>query len=370
MNVRILLSECHNEIINSENTVRLQSMLNGIDCIVFPLIEYPISYENIQDDDILIIGCPQTKFTMQEFDDIERFVLNGKYLFLISGNLGDSFYNTNLSELARRFDLEFNEDQIEDLEDNLESPSVIRVSDFERMIFSNSIKNLIYSGCSINILNDSCKIMAKTSSNTIPSTATIAAASANGRVFAIGGFNLFIDNSSIGIETANNFEFVLNIFDHVIKQIQFEREKEENEEVQIKIDEKIITKEDIGRVELNFKIERMENDYEYKIHKILNGDISNIPPKKAKDKFETIINMFIEYLNRLETSIDDFWMYLKDKLSKHEEKIKEEANLLLEEKYNEFIDEVNRISNRVNDQHVEFSSFFEEKYFNPEETLI
>ena len=179
MAIRIILSECHREIINSENTNSLLTMLNGMDCVVFPYVEGPILMENIQDDDILILGCPQAKLNPQELDAIERFVEDGKFLILISGNLGDSFYNSNLSELARRFDLEFNENQVENYKDYKDSPSVVHVRDFEGLIFSNRVYQIVYSGCSINLLEEKCKALALSSATTAPSKAPIVAMSKN-----------------------------------------------------------------------------------------------------------------------------------------------------------------------------------------------
>ena len=367
MTIRIILSECHDEIINSQNTNSLQTMLNGMECIVFPYVEGPISLENIQDDDILILGCPQAKLAPQEMDDIERFVAKGKILVLISGNLGDGFYNTNLSELARRFDLEFNENQVENYKEHEDSPSVVYVRDFERLIFSNRIYQIVYSGCSINILEDNCKIIASSSASSTPANAPIVAISKNERVNAFGGFNLFVDEPNIGIQSNNNFEFVVNFFDHVLKTIKYQQEfdkSEENDKEPEKIDV------DDENLEFDTGISSTEDDHDLKILGIINGDLSRVAPKKAVDKFQVIMNMFIKYIEGLEEKIDEFWVYIKDKISLKKPELLDKGKKLLIEVYDEFNKEINRISGQVNDQHVEFCSFFDEKDFDPQSSLI
>ncbi len=368
---RILLSEAHEEILNSSNTENLQTLLGEMEAILFPLIESPITYENIKDDDLLILGCPQRKLNIKEMDDIEKFVADGKILFLISGNLGDSFYHTNLSDLARRFDLEFNSNQIENVKENHGSPSSVYIKDFPGIFLSNTVKKLVYSGCSINILDDSCIIIANTTEGSSPPKSPIIVTTKNKRVIAFGGFNLFFDHDDIGIHSENNFEFLLNLFDYLFKKLQIIKEEEESKSINIK-EKKQDFSTDIVQpksIEFNTDFTSIENDHDLKILGIINGDLSKVHPKKAKEKFETIINMFIEYLETIENIIDEFWNHIKDLIKQDDKKI-ENLRKLLEDKYNEFNAEINRISGKVNEQHIEFCSYFEEKYFDQQKSLI
>ncbi|NHI93243.1 MAG: hypothetical protein EAX96_12155 [Candidatus Lokiarchaeota archaeon] len=367
MTIRILLSECHDEIISSQNTNSFQTMLNGMDCAVFPYVEGPILFENIQDDDILILGCPQSKLSSKEIDDIERFILRGKKVLLISGNLGDSFYNSNLSELARRFDLEFNENQVENYKENEDSPSIIVIRHFESIIFSNKVYQIIYSGCTINLLENSCKALARSSIDSTPPAAPVIAMSKNERVYLFGGFNLFIDEPKIGIQSHNNFEFIINFFDHLLNLIK--QEKEMNPPEQLEIESEDQNKMDEG-FSFDIEIKSIEDDHDIKILGIINGDITRLNPKKADEKFQIIINMFIEYLEQLEDKIDKFWAFIRDKINTNDPEIIYKAKISLQETYNEFCKEINRISGLVNDQHVDFCSNFEKKYFDPQGSLV
>ena len=368
---RILLSETHEEIVNSSNTDNLQTLLGEMETILFPLIEAPITYENIKDDDLLILGCPQTKFSIAEMDDIEKFVSDGKILLLISGNLGDSFYNTNLSDLARRFDLEFNENQVENVNDNHGSPSSVYINDFPGIFLSNTVRNLVYSGCTINLLDDSCTVIARTTQDSSPPKSPVIVTSKNKKVILFGGFNLFIDHDDIGIHSENNFEFLLNFFDHIFRTLEYIREQGKSEAEDIKDEEKFLSETVVEKKSFEFDTGfcTLEDDHDLKILGIINGELSKVTPKKAEEKFVAIINMFIEYLEKLEDIIDKFWNHVKDLIKQDDENKIEKLNALLNEKYNEFNQEINRVSGKVNDQHVEFCSFFDEKHFDQESSL-
>jgi len=342
-----------------------------MEAILFPLVETPITYENIKDDDLLILGCPQTKLSIQEMEDIERFVSDGKILFLISGNLGDSFYNTNLSDLGRRFDLEFNENQVENVNDNHGSPSSVYINDFPGIFLSNTVRNLVYSGCTINLLDDSCTIIARTTQDSSPPTSPVIVTSKNKKVIASGGFNLFIDHDDIGIHSENNFEFLLNFFDYLFRTLEYMREQGESEAEDIKKDEEIISDTFVEKKSFEFDtgFSTLEDDHDLKILGIINGDLSTVDPKKAEDKFVSIINMFIEYLEKVEDVIDEFWNHVKDLIKQDDDNKIEKLKSLLDEKYTEFNVEINRVSGKVNEQHVEFCSLFEEKYFDQQSSL-
>ncbi len=114
MSLRLIIDQSHGEFLTVAKTEIFQAMLAEMQFIIFPLIDRPITVEKIKDDQVLFLGCPSYAFDDAEISAIIQYVEMGNFLILVSGSGGDFANNTNLSEIGRRFEFEFNPDYVED----------------------------------------------------------------------------------------------------------------------------------------------------------------------------------------------------------------------------------------------------------------
>jgi len=269
MSLRIIIDQSHNEFLTATNTTIFQAFLNEMEFIIFPLIDIPINFEKIKDDHILFLGCPSTILQEEEINAIKQFVDHGKFLILISGSGGDYANNTNMSEIARRFEFEFNPDYIEDEKHYFNFSRIPIIQNFKKNLFFKQVKRLLYSGCSISILDPSTIPILSTDSDAIPRNSPIMVVSENRLVFGIGGYSFFTDDPMYGIKALDNFRFIYNLFDYIKSRIG----KIKGSEVK----QKILAKPE----SLNFN--------------------------NAKKQFFKLISGNIQKMNKLSDQIDKFW---------------------------------------------------------------
>ncbi len=82
---------------------------------VAPLTRKITKPEELTGCDLLVIVAPyHTHLQPSEIRDLVRFVENGGSLLVMSYYTGDGHHESNLSELAKKFGVEFNHDQVED----------------------------------------------------------------------------------------------------------------------------------------------------------------------------------------------------------------------------------------------------------------
>lgn len=365
MSFRIVLDECHNNNLDFLNSEAFQVMLNRLDGVLFRLIQPPIKYENIEGEDLIILGCPTTKYSSSEIDALEKFIEKGNGMILISGNGGDLFYNTNLNEIGRKYEFEFNDDQIEDESYNLGLSNVIKVSQFDTVHFSNNVKFIIYSGCSINILDESCKIIARSNPGSNPPNAPVAVISPNNQVIGIGAFNLFIDHPEFGIERAQNLQFVLTIFDFLKNQIEMTKEGKKE-------------MVPIGKISMENKQEVQNNtfkSYEFQISKPeketeLKIDINKFSPKQANKKFEEFSTFYIEKLDAITEQMDEFWLFIKKTISESKEaNLYEKIEKQISSKHQEFLELIGKLAKKIDEVFSTFCSNFSEADFDSNKAL-
>ncbi|MHA1380427.1 MAG: hypothetical protein ACTSRG_18835 [Candidatus Helarchaeota archaeon] len=374
MSFRILLDECHNNNLDFSNSETFQIVLNRLEGVIFRLVQPPIDYDNIKEEDCIILGCPTIKYSSEEIDALEKFVENGKGLVLISGNGGDMFYNTNLCEIARRYEFEFNDDQIEDEINNMGLSNVVRIFNFDTIHFSENVKSIVYSGCSINILHESCRPIALSNPSSVPFNSPVAAVSGNNRVIGLGAFNLFIDHPEFGIEREQNLQFILTMFDYLKKYIKLEIEKTSNQEIKAEQVSLNLEKEDLSAKELDITSFFIPKDY--KIGDIEKEapeiDIDKISAKQANKKFEEqIMNFYIKKLGEISDQIDDFWASIKNTASKSLRiEFLDVLEKYLSTTYQKFSETISKLAVKINEGYNLFCSAFTEEEFDYDSALI
>jgi hypothetical protein len=159
--------------------------------------------------DIFVVTAPHKTFLPNEIQLIETFVANGGNLFL----LGDYEFNSTLiksiNSLSSQFDIQFNQELIEDFDNNDGRPDRPVISSFSRhpIINTTNVQEFIlYNATSIS----GGRPIAFTSLDASPSNATVLTSSnfKNGKIVAIGDSDLF-SNEFLEGEARN---LLLNIF--------------------------------------------------------------------------------------------------------------------------------------------------------------
>ncbi len=405
MSFRIIIDESHEEFLFLANTEGLQLIFSKLDCVVLPYVIKPITYEKIRDDHVLILGAPQERFTDGEIEAILRFVNDGKILILISSNLGDSFYGTNLNFIARQFDFEFNEDQLEVRGDERVLSNVVGVNNFRTLRFSSNVRSILYSGCTIQLLDSSVKVIAESDATTIPAHAKIAVLSENERVFGIGGFNLFIDHGEYGLERENNLEFLYDVIAHLISKLKKPSDIEQKIEARVynggskpvyfqDDDNESFMIQERRRKEINSNAAEIVNSlledqemsnhgfgseeapeafidsrvslFEIDMDKIFQ-EINQLPNKKAREKFREVCKPLFHNLEEIESEFDDFWLFLKRTLQLSKLESEKKINWgreLLDNKYQQIQEEISTASVKMNDIFNIFCENFPENVFD------
>ncbi|MFX1449879.1 MAG: hypothetical protein ACFFCM_03485 [Promethearchaeota archaeon] len=375
MSFRIVLDESHNNNLDFLNSEGFQVVLNRLDGVIFRLIQPPITFEKISGEDLVILGCPTTNYSYSEIIALEKFVEKGKGLVLISGNGGDLFYNTNLSEIGRRFEFEFNNDQVEDEQDNVGLSAVIRLYNFDTIHFSENFNSIIYSGCSINILDKSCKPIVRSNPKSSPPNAPVAVISANNRVLGIGGFNIFIDHPEFGIDRIENLQFIITIFDYLKNHIEYEKEVhiklEEETSIELPSEKHIVSEQELEMMDESSILDKFREIELEEIDEFIDINIEKILPKQANKKFEEFSDFYIKKLDKISENIDEFWLFIKKSISKANKNIIQKVlQRIISSRYQNFSDKIALLASRINDLFGMFSSSFSRNDFDSENALI
>ena len=202
----------------STNFKSLSSILNENGFTCYPYAEFPIARNNLAPYDILVLGCPDNaKFSKQEIETIVNWVTNeGGGLLMLSHAGGDKGRRSNLSELAEQFGIIFENDQVLDKVNNMgvENLPLITNFGFPHPI-SEGISSICYrAGCSLTISNMSVTPVVSSSADSEPveSPLILSTEMGEGRIVAIGSYEMFRDNIAGGISEGSHAQLILNVF--------------------------------------------------------------------------------------------------------------------------------------------------------------
>jgi len=319
MPLRIIIDQSHNEFLTATNTTIFQALLTEMEFIIFPLIDNPITFEKIKDEDILFLGCPSTLFLEAEITAIKQFVDQGKSLILISGSGGDYANNTNMSEIARRFEFEFNPDYVEDEKHYFNFSRIPVIQKFKKNPLLKQIKRLLYSGCSISILDVATIPVLSTDSDSIPKDSPIMIVSENRLVFGIGGYSFFSDDPIYGSKAVDNFRFVYNLFDYIKSSLGKTREKE-------------------GKPKGPVKTEQLSFN-------------------SAKKQFFKLISANVQKMNKLSDQIDKFWAECSTLIKNQENN---QANTCISSNYQQILQAIESAAREIGEFFFDYNTAFPE----------
>lgn len=189
----------------------------GIQCIRF--VDFPITLDKLKDFDVVVFPCPdQSKLQPGEIRAVVDFVSRGGGAVLLSHAGGDRGLRTNLNELAENFGISFQNNQIIDERQNLGLENLPKITKFKDHPVSEGITELCYSaGCSIKIVGEA-EALAITSRTAEPPDANVLAVSnyGNGKVVALGSYEIFRDRIMGGLNTSQNMDLAKNIFRWIV----------------------------------------------------------------------------------------------------------------------------------------------------------
>jgi hypothetical protein len=204
-----------------ENLTELRDFLNANDFICYNFLETPISQSSLEPFDILVFVCPDfAKITSMEITEINSWVRNdGGGLLLLSHAGGDKGRNSNLSELSQTYGIVFENDQVLDETYNLGMENMpIITSLIPPHPITNSISSICYrSGCSLSVLGNSISIISSNETSEPFSSALVCVSEPdNGRVCAIGSYELFRDRVGGGFSNDEHPNLAYNLFSWLI----------------------------------------------------------------------------------------------------------------------------------------------------------
>lgn len=317
MTLRIIFDQSHNEFLTVANTSILQALLTEMNFIVFTLVDSPITFDKIKDEEILFLGCPSTIFQEPEINAIKKFVELGKFVLLISGSGGDYANNTNLSELARRFEFEFNPDYVEDEKHYYNFSRIPIIQKFSKNPMIKQVRKLVYSGCSISILDSSTTPILFTDSDSIPQNSPIMVVSGNRFVFGLGGYSFFSDDPTYGIKALDNLRFVYNLFEYI--KSGFGKTKE--------LKQKTTTKPE------------------------------SLSLKEAKKQFLKLISLKIQKMNIISEDIDKYWAECSNLLKNREY---DQADARIASNYQQFTQSIEAAAGEIGNFFGDYNAIFPE----------
>jgi len=210
-----------------ENLTELRDFLNANDYICYNFLEAPITRNSLKSFDILAFVCPDfTKISSMEITEISSWVReDGGGLLMLSHAGGDRGRNSNLSELSQTFGIVFENDQVLDKTYNLGLENMPIVTAFiPPHPITNSISSLCFrSGCSLSLLGNSISIVSSNETSEPFSTPLICVAEPeNGRVCAIGSYELFRDRVGGGFGNDEHPNLAFNIFSWLVSDYRME----------------------------------------------------------------------------------------------------------------------------------------------------
>ena len=210
-----------------ENLTELRDFLNSNDFLCYNFLETPITQTSLKPFDILVFVCPDfARITTMEMTEINNWVRqDGGGLLLLSHAGGDRGRNSNLSELSQNFGIVFENDQVLDETYNLGMENMPIITAFiPPHPITNSISSICYrSGCSLSVLGNAISIVSSNETSEPFSSALVCVSEPdNGRICAIGSYELFRDRVGGGFSNDEHPSFAYNVFSWLISDHRLE----------------------------------------------------------------------------------------------------------------------------------------------------
>ncbi len=191
-----------------------------------PFAEFPITQKTLTPYDVLVVPCPDfSKFSEQEIADISRWVREeGGGLLMLSHAGGDKGRRSNLSELAEKFGMIFESDQVIDEKHNCGMGNIPNIKDFVMHPISAGITEICFrAGCSLTLVGNAIAVASSGEQAQPFSVPVIVAAQCDeGRVVGIGSYEMFRDRIAAGFGENQHSKLVSNIFNWLVSEKRYQ----------------------------------------------------------------------------------------------------------------------------------------------------
>ena len=190
---------------------------HGFTCQTF--MEFPITRQNLAPYDVLVVPCPDfAKFSTNEIDAIAQWVKeDGGGLLCLSHAGGDKGRRSNLSDLVEKFGISFENDQVLDYSKNFGLENLPEIINFTPPHpITEGITSLCFrAGCSLSTvgLNVVPVAISNEESDPFSSPLIVTTEVQEGRVVAIGSYEIFRNDIPGGLEHPCHTEFCSNVFE-------------------------------------------------------------------------------------------------------------------------------------------------------------
>ena len=206
-----------------ENFTELKDFLNSNGFKCYNFLEAPITQPSLKSYDVLVFVCPDfSKISPLEISEINNWVReDGGGLLLLSHAGGDRGRNSNLSELSQNFGMSFENDQVLDETYNLGMENMPVITAFiPPHPITNGISSFCFrSGCSLMVLGNAISIVSSNDTSEPFSSPLICVSEPdNGRVCAIGSYEIFRDKIGCGFNSDDHPSLAFNIFNWLVSE--------------------------------------------------------------------------------------------------------------------------------------------------------
>ncbi len=278
-----------------ENFTELKDFLNanGFECYNF--LEAPITQTSLKPYDVLVFVCPDfSKISPLEISEINNWVSkDGGGLLLLSHAGGDRGRNSNLSELSQNFGMAFENDQVLDETYNLGMENMPIITSFiPPHPITNGLSSICFrSGCSLIVLGNAISIVSSNETSEPFSSPLICVSEPdNGRVCAIGSYEIFRDKIGCGFNSDDHASLAFNIFRWLVSEHRIELR--ENGEIPEVTPQQVNSSQfsEISSQEQSAENTKVDIDFSLKISR--------------KSELFQLLKIFQNQINTIKTTID------------------------------------------------------------------
>ncbi len=208
------------------NYRNVQRQLESEGFVCQPFAEFPITQKTLSAYDVLVVPCPDfSKFSEQEIADIGRWVREeGGGLLMLSHAGGDKGRRSNLSELAEKFGMIFESDQVIDEKHNCGMGNIPNIKDFVMHPITAGITEICFrAGCSLTLVGNAIAVASSGEQAQPFSVPVIVAAQCDeGRVVGIGSYEMFRDRIAAGFGESQHSKLLSNIFNWLVSDKRYQ----------------------------------------------------------------------------------------------------------------------------------------------------
>jgi hypothetical protein len=200
------------------NLIHLKEHLEKQGFICRSFMEFPITKQNLAPYDILVVACPDfSKFSKDEIETISNWVRNdGGGLIMLSHAGGDKGRRSNLAELAEKFGINFENDQVLDRTKNFGIENLPEIKNFNPPHpITEGIESICFrAGCSLTTFGAGAFPIAISNESSDPFNAPliVVAEIDNGRIIGCGSYEIFRDKISGGFDHGQHSQLATNMF--------------------------------------------------------------------------------------------------------------------------------------------------------------